>query len=248
MGDRGDYDVSETFQKLSRLIKIWQEQEPQRLCSLLVLGIKGSLLFLITAARLSLDGALFTDMDSLGVATSLKKMTPPSCSTNRSSPSLELLEDPGGGSGSSIVTASPNGANPTHSLLDSLPSLGDTFRCWVEKDPSFEAPPNRFPSLGRSQEAAELPHTLCLKPGALNGTSSGVFLKRPPTAGNACVRHLVGGYLAREAEETVDCSTPACLSRAPELWVGPVLELALVDQVVLKLTEIRLPLPPECWD
>lgn len=48
-----------------------------------------SLLFLITAARLSLDGALFTDMDSLGVATSLKKMTPPSCSTNRSSPSLE---------------------------------------------------------------------------------------------------------------------------------------------------------------
>ena len=28
----------------------------------------------------------------------------------------------------------------------------------------------------------------------------------------------------------------------------PVLELALVDQVSLKLTEIRLPLPPECRD
>ncbi|CAO2637206.1 hypothetical protein LEMLEM_LOCUS23876, partial [Lemmus lemmus] len=28
----------------------------------------------------------------------------------------------------------------------------------------------------------------------------------------------------------------------------PVLELALVDQVGLELTEIRLLLPPECWD
>ena len=28
----------------------------------------------------------------------------------------------------------------------------------------------------------------------------------------------------------------------------PVLELALVDQASLELTEIRLPLPPECWD
>ena len=28
----------------------------------------------------------------------------------------------------------------------------------------------------------------------------------------------------------------------------PVLKLSLVDQVVLKLTEICLPLPPECWD
>ena len=28
----------------------------------------------------------------------------------------------------------------------------------------------------------------------------------------------------------------------------PVLELALVDQADLELTEIRLPLPPECWD
>ncbi|ERE73071.1 protein of unknown function DUF1725 containing protein [Cricetulus griseus] len=27
-----------------------------------------------------------------------------------------------------------------------------------------------------------------------------------------------------------------------------VLELALVDQTGLELTEIRLPLPPECWD
>ena len=27
----------------------------------------------------------------------------------------------------------------------------------------------------------------------------------------------------------------------------PVLELALVDQTGLELTEIRLPLPPECW-
>ena len=28
----------------------------------------------------------------------------------------------------------------------------------------------------------------------------------------------------------------------------PVLELALVNQVGLKLTGIHLPLPPECWD
>ena len=28
----------------------------------------------------------------------------------------------------------------------------------------------------------------------------------------------------------------------------PVLELALEDQVGLELTEIYLPLPPECWD
>ena len=28
----------------------------------------------------------------------------------------------------------------------------------------------------------------------------------------------------------------------------PVLELALVEQIGLKLTEIHLPLPPECWD
>ena len=28
----------------------------------------------------------------------------------------------------------------------------------------------------------------------------------------------------------------------------PVLQLALVDQAGLKLTEICLPLPPECWD
>ena len=27
----------------------------------------------------------------------------------------------------------------------------------------------------------------------------------------------------------------------------PVLELALVDHAGLKVTEIRLPLPPECW-
>ena len=27
-----------------------------------------------------------------------------------------------------------------------------------------------------------------------------------------------------------------------------VLELALVDQASLKLTEIHLPLPPKCWD
>ena len=28
----------------------------------------------------------------------------------------------------------------------------------------------------------------------------------------------------------------------------PVLELALVDQASFELTEICLPLPPECWD
>ena len=28
----------------------------------------------------------------------------------------------------------------------------------------------------------------------------------------------------------------------------PILELALVDQAVFELTEIRLPLPPQCWD
>ena len=34
-----------------------------------------------------------------------------------------------------------------------------------------------------------------------------------------------------------------------ELWaLEPVLELALVEQAGLELTEIRLPLPPEFWD
>ena len=28
----------------------------------------------------------------------------------------------------------------------------------------------------------------------------------------------------------------------------PVLELVLVDQAGIEFTEIRLPLPPECWD
>ena len=28
----------------------------------------------------------------------------------------------------------------------------------------------------------------------------------------------------------------------------PVPELALVDQAGIELTEVRLPLPPECWD
>ena len=28
----------------------------------------------------------------------------------------------------------------------------------------------------------------------------------------------------------------------------PVLELALIDQASLELTEIRPPLPPKCWD
>ena len=32
------------------------------------------------------------------------------------------------------------------------------------------------------------------------------------------------------------------------LVLEPVLELALVDQAVLKLTDIRPSLPPECWD
>ena len=31
-------------------------------------------------------------------------------------------------------------------------------------------------------------------------------------------------------------------------FLEPVLELALVDQVGLELTEICLPLPPQCWD
>ena len=32
------------------------------------------------------------------------------------------------------------------------------------------------------------------------------------------------------------------------LALEPVLELASVDKGGLELTEIRLPLPPECWD
>ena len=33
------------------------------------------------------------------------------------------------------------------------------------------------------------------------------------------------------------------------LWaLEPVLELALVEHAGLELTEIHLPLPPECWD
>ena len=32
------------------------------------------------------------------------------------------------------------------------------------------------------------------------------------------------------------------------LGLEPVLEQALVDQVGLELTEICLPLPPQCWD
>ena len=32
------------------------------------------------------------------------------------------------------------------------------------------------------------------------------------------------------------------------LALEPVLELALIDQAGLKLIEIRLPLPLECWD
>ena len=35
-----------------------------------------------------------------------------------------------------------------------------------------------------------------------------------------------------------------CVALEPVL----VLELALVDQAVLQLTEICMPLPPECWD
>ena len=33
-----------------------------------------------------------------------------------------------------------------------------------------------------------------------------------------------------------------------ETVLEPVLELALVDQAGLELTEMHLPLPPECWD
>ena len=33
-----------------------------------------------------------------------------------------------------------------------------------------------------------------------------------------------------------------------DIALVPVLELALVDQAGLKLTEICLTLPPECWD
>ncbi|KAM7319942.1 hypothetical protein ACRRTK_020385 [Alexandromys fortis] len=41
----------------------------------------------------------------------------------------------------------------------------------------------------------------------------------------------------------------ACVYRQRFLYgFGAVLELALVDQAGLELTEIHLPLPPECWD
>ena len=40
-----------------------------------------------------------------------------------------------------------------------------------------------------------------------------------------------------------------CFSRQGfSVILEPVLELALIDQGGLKLTEICLPLPPECWD
>ena len=40
-----------------------------------------------------------------------------------------------------------------------------------------------------------------------------------------------------------------CFSRQGfSVALEPALELALVDQSGLKLTEICLPLPPECWD
>ena len=40
-----------------------------------------------------------------------------------------------------------------------------------------------------------------------------------------------------------------CFSRQGiSVALEPVLEPALVDQAGLKLTEIHLPLPPECWD
>ena len=39
-----------------------------------------------------------------------------------------------------------------------------------------------------------------------------------------------------------------CLRQGFSVALEPVLELALVGQAGLKLTEICLPLPPDCWD
>ena len=40
-----------------------------------------------------------------------------------------------------------------------------------------------------------------------------------------------------------------CFSRQGfSVALEPVLELALIEQVGLELTDIWLPLPPECWD
>ena len=40
-----------------------------------------------------------------------------------------------------------------------------------------------------------------------------------------------------------------CFSRQGfSVALEPALELALVDQAGLELTEIHLPLPPKCWD
>ena len=41
---------------------------------------------------------------------------------------------------------------------------------------------------------------------------------------------------------------PVALRQGFSVALVPVLELSLVDQADLKLTEIRPPLPPECWD
>ena len=46
-----------------------------------------------------------------------------------------------------------------------------------------------------------------------------------------------------------DATSSFCFSRQGfSVALEPVLELALVDQAGLELTEIRVPLPPECWD
>ena len=41
--------------------------------------------------------------------------------------------------------------------------------------------------------------------------------------------------------------SPDAMSDVIENVVVPVLKLALVDQALLELTEIHLPLPTECW-
>ena len=67
---------------------------------------------------------------------------------------------------------------------------------------------------------------------------NGLAPKLPPTSYSkfSGARDTVGFYLF------------VCLFERAFLCLEAVLELALVDQAGLELTEIQLPLPPECWD
>ena len=78
-----------------------------------------------------------------------------------------------------------------------------------------------------------------------------------PSPGSHCEGHIV--YLHLLPPMTSSLSSFPLIVRLGFYWffktefllraaLEPVLELALVDQACLELTEICLPLPPECWD